>query len=102
MDCQVPVIAAIQGAAIGGALDLISACDIRYCTENSKFSIKEVDIGLAADIGTLQRLKYIVNDNTLRELAFTARNFLATEAKEIGLINRVFKDKDDLMKNTIE
>ena len=88
--CEKPVIAATHAIAIGGAIDLISACDIRYAASDSIFSIKEVDVGLAADIGTLQRWpKIIGNDSMARELALTARNFDAKEAKEIGFLSKV-------------
>merc|ERR1712093_972792 len=74
------------------ARDIASACDIRYCSSDAQFSIKEVDIGLAADIGTLQRLpKIIGNDSLARELAFTARPFSAEEAAKMGFVSRVFE-----------
>ena len=73
---RVPVIAAINGFCIGAGVDLTSACDIRICSKDTKFTIKEVDIGLAADIGTLQRFQKVVgNDSWTRELAYTARIF---------------------------
>lgn len=85
-----PVIAAIHGACIGGGIDLIAACDIRLASAETVFSIKEVDIGLAADLGTLQRLPRITgNESLLRELAFTGRNFNCTEGQLIGLFSRV-------------
>ncbi|CEJ01927.1 hypothetical protein RMCBS344292_15947 [Rhizopus microsporus] len=72
--CPKPVIAAIHGACIGGGVDLITACDIRYCTKDAFFSVKEVDVGLAADVGTLQRLpKVIGNHSLVRELCYSAR-----------------------------
>jgi enoyl-CoA hydratase len=73
--CRKPVLAAIQGYCIGGAIDLISACDMRYAAEDAQFSIKEIDIGMAADVGTLQRLPRIIGDGMLRELAYTGRQF---------------------------
>ena len=70
---------------------MISACDIRYCSKDAWFSIKEVDIGLAADIGTLQRFPKIVgNDSLVRELVYTARKFTSQEAKEIGFVRYDF------------
>lgn len=88
--CRKPVIAVVDGACIGGGVDLISACDIRYCTKDAYFCIKEVAVGLAADIGTLQRLpKIIGNDGLLRELAYTARKLPAAEAHRVGLVSRV-------------
>ncbi len=85
--CPKPVIAAVHGGCIGAGLDLISAVDIRYCSNDAYFSIREVGIGMAADLGTLQRLPKIVgNDSIVRELAFTARNLPSTEAKEVFII----------------
>jgi len=78
---RVPVIAAINGLCIGAGVDLSSAADIRIASAGAKFTIKEVDIGLAADIGTLQRFQKVVgNDSWSRELSYTARFFLAEEA----------------------
>ncbi|UOB21852.1 crotonase/enoyl-CoA hydratase family protein [Pseudomonas orientalis] len=95
--CRKPVLAAIHGYCIGGAIDLISACDMRYAAEDAQFSIKEVDMGMAADVGTLQRLPRIVGDGMLRELAYTGRQFGAEEARSIGLVNRVYADPASLL-----
>lgn len=85
-----PVVAAIHGACIGGGIDLIAACDIRYACAETIFSIKEVDIGLAADLGTLQRLPRVTgNESLLRELAFTGRNFSSAEGQALGLLSSV-------------
>ncbi|XP_069118101.1 delta(3,5)-Delta(2,4)-dienoyl-CoA isomerase, mitochondrial-like isoform X1 [Argopecten irradians] len=101
--CTKPVIAAIHNACIGGGIDMTSACDIRYGTQDSFFQIKEVDIGLAADVGTLQRFPKIVgNDSLVRELTYTARRFYSDEAKEMGFISRIFPDKDSMMAGAIE
>ncbi|KAK4054289.1 hypothetical protein OIO90_003522 [Microbotryomycetes sp. JL221] len=88
--CQKPVIAAVHGLALGGAIDIISAADVRYAAEGSVFSIKEVDVGLAADVGSLQRLpKTTGNASLLYELALTARNFDTKEAQTLGLVSKV-------------
>ena len=100
--CRKPVLAAIQGYCIGGAIDLISACDMRYAAEDAQFSIKEIDIGMAADVGTLQRLPRIIGDGMLRELAYTGRQFGAEEARSIGLVNRVYADQDSLLAGVFE
>eukprot|EP01060_Flectonema_neradi_P002711 TRINITY_DN11722_c0_g1_i1.p1 TRINITY_DN11722_c0_g1~~TRINITY_DN11722_c0_g1_i1.p1 ORF type:complete len:273 (+),score=56.15 TRINITY_DN11722_c0_g1_i1:793-1611(+) len=101
--CKQPVIAAIHNACIGGGIDLITACDIRYGSEDCFFSIKEVDIGLAADVGTLQRLpKVISNMGLIKELAYTARRFKATEAHQMGLLTAVFKDKDETVAHALK
>lgn len=100
--CRKPVIAAIQGYCLGGAIDLIAACDMRYAAEDAQFSIKEIDIGMAADVGTLQRLPRIIGDGMLRELAYTGRNFGAEEARSIGLVNRIYSDKDALLEGVLD
>ena len=96
-NCRKPVLAAIQGYCLGGAIDMIAACDMRYAAEDAQFSIKEIDIGMAADVGTLQRLPRIIGDGMLRELAYTGRTFGAEEARSMGLVNRVYGDKDTLL-----
>ncbi|XP_047647810.1 delta(3,5)-Delta(2,4)-dienoyl-CoA isomerase, mitochondrial isoform X3 [Phacochoerus africanus] len=96
--CPKPVIAAIHGGCIGGGVDLITACDIRYCAQDAFFQVKEVDIGLAADVGTLQRLpKIIGNQSLVNELAFTARKMMADEALNSGLVSRIFPDQEVLL-----
>ena len=95
--CRKPVIAAIQGYCIGGAIDLIAACDMRYSTLNAQFSIKEIDMGMAADVGTLQRLPRIIGDGMMRELAYTGRTVDGQEAESIGLVNRTYPDQPSLM-----
>ncbi|WP_374509580.1 crotonase/enoyl-CoA hydratase family protein [Niveibacterium sp.] len=100
--CRKPVIAAIHGPCIGGAVDIISACDMRYASANAIFSVREIDIGMAADVGTLQRLPRIIPDGVARELAYTGRNVLADEAKEFGLVNRVFDTPDQLLEGVAE
>ncbi|VVB02913.1 unnamed protein product [Arabis nemorensis] len=101
--CRKPVIAAIHGACIGGAVDLVTACDMRYCSEDAFFAIKEVDLAIVADLGTLQRLPSIVGHANAMELALTARRFSAREAKDLGLVSRVFGSNSELDKgvNTI-
>ncbi|GAA5835988.1 hypothetical protein JCM11251_006620 [Rhodosporidiobolus azoricus] len=90
--CSKPVIAAVHGLCIGGGIDIASACDVRLAASNTVFSIKEVDIALAADLGSLQRLpKTTGNASLLNELALTARNFGPDEAEKLGLVSRVVK-----------
>lgn len=101
--CPKPVISAIHGACIGGGVDLICSADIRYCTKDAWFQIKEVEIGLAADVGTLQRLPKIVgNDGLVRELAYTARKVSSDEALNLGLVSKVFDNKEALMNSVFE
>ncbi|KAJ7605449.1 Delta2-dienoyl-CoA-isomerase [Mycena polygramma] len=88
--CTFPVIAAVHGLVVGLGIDIISACDIRYAAEGTQFTIKEADVGLAADIGTLAYLpKITANHSLMRELAYTARLFSASEAAKLGLLSAV-------------
>lgn len=91
-----PVIAEIHGACIGGGIDLITACDLRIASEEAYFSIEEIHIGMAADVGTLQRLPKLISPSIAAELAYTGRRFLADEAKAIGLLSRVLSDREAL------
>ena len=89
---RVPVLAAIQGGAIGGAVDMITACDMRYMTEEAFICVQEINIGMTADVGTLQRLPKIIPEGVARELSYTGRRMPADEAKACGLVNEVFPD----------
>jgi len=96
------VLAAIQGYCLGGAIDLISACDMRYSTLDAQFSIKEIDMGMAADVGTLQRLPRIIGDGMMRELAFTGRSIDGAEAQRIGLVNRTYESQEALLAGVLQ
>uniref|UniRef100_A0A914V4S2 Delta(3,5)-Delta(2,4)-dienoyl-CoA isomerase, mitochondrial n=1 Tax=Plectus sambesii TaxID=2011161 RepID=A0A914V4S2_9BILA len=100
--CPKPVISAVHGYCIGAGINVISACDIRYSSSDATFSIKEVDIGIAADVGILNRINKIVGSDSLtRELAYTARDMTAQEAFEYGLVSRVFPTFDDCLSASI-
>ena len=99
---RMPVIAAIQGACVGGGVDLATATDIRYCTKDAFFCIQEINIGLAADVGTLQRLPHLIPEGLVRELAFTGRRFKAEEALKFGLVNEVFDSHEEMLKGVME
>jgi len=89
-NCAVPVVAAIHGSCIGGGIDLISCADVRICTADAKFSVREAKLGLAADVGTLQRLPKIVGHTSrVRELCYTGEDFNGVEAERIGLVSRI-------------
>jgi enoyl-CoA hydratase len=94
---RIPVISAIQGGCIGGALDLVCATDMRYCTDNAYFTVKETELGMTADLGTLQRLPQLIPSGLARELAYTARKMSATEAKNAGLVNQTFPTQEALL-----
>lgn len=96
-EARMPILAAVQGGCIGAGLDLVSACDMRYCTREAFFCIQEINIGMAADVGTLQRLPRLIPDGMMRELAYTGRRLGGDEAREIGLVNAVFDTQDELL-----
>ncbi|KAF7331493.1 Delta-2 dienoyl-CoA isomerase [Mycena kentingensis (nom. inval.)] len=88
--CAFPVIAAVHGLCLGLGVDIVAACDIRYAAEGAVFSVKEVDIGLAADVGSLAYLPKITgNHSLLHELAYTGANFSAEDAQRLGLVSRI-------------
>ncbi|HJU31611.1 MAG TPA: enoyl-CoA hydratase-related protein [Hyphomicrobiaceae bacterium] len=91
-EARVPVIAAIQGGCIGGAVDMTSACDIRYATADAFFCIQEINIAITADVGTFPRLCRLIPEGWVRELAYTGRRLPAEKAKAIGLVNEIYPD----------
>ncbi|CAL4952931.1 unnamed protein product [Urochloa decumbens] len=94
--CRKPVIAAVHGACVGGGVDVVAACDIRCCSRDATFVLKEVDMAIVADLGGLQRLPRIVGYGNAADLALTGRRITAMEAKEMGLVSRVFDSKKEL------
>ncbi|MBT5137662.1 MAG: enoyl-CoA hydratase, partial [Acidimicrobiaceae bacterium] len=101
-EARMPVLAAIQGGAVGGAVDLITAADCRYATKDAWFCIQEINIGMTADAGTLQRLPKLIPEGIVRELAYTGRRMSATRAAEVGLVNEVFADHDAMLSGVHE
>ena len=96
--CTTPTIAAIHGVCIGGAIDLISACDIRLASSRSYFSIMETQLGIPADMGTLQRLHFNLPEGRLRELAYTSAIFSGRQARKWGIVNETYFTRKRLMK----
>jgi len=94
--CRKPVLAAAHSHCLGGGVDLLCACDVRMATRDTVFSIRETKIAVVADLGTLQRMPYIVGDGWFRELALSGRDFTAEEALQMGFINRIFEDRETL------
>ncbi len=100
-NCTKPVIAAVHGCCYGGGIDLVTACDIRYATADARFCVKEIDLGIVADVGTLQRLPTVVPGGIARELALTGREFSGTEAAGFGLVNAVFENPGALLEHAL-
>ncbi|QGZ94268.1 Carnitinyl-CoA dehydratase [Terricaulis silvestris] len=100
-NARMPVIAAIQGGCIGAGVDMTSACDVRYCTEDAFFQIAEINIGMTADVGTFPRLCKLIPEGWVRELAYTGRRLTAQKAKEVGLVNDVFATHAELISNVM-
>lgn len=99
--CRVPVIAAVQGACIGAAVDLISACDLRYATSSAYFCIQEINLAMMADLGTLQRLPKLIPEGVARELAYTGDKLTAERAKQLGLLNDIFESDEEMHKQVM-
>lgn len=101
-EARFPVICAIQGGCIGGALDLATACDIRLCTADAFFTVQEIHIGMMADLGVLQRLMKIVPQGVAREMAYTGDRMNAERALSVGLVNAVLPDADALLAHAMQ
>lgn len=97
-----PVLAAIQGGAVGAGVDLVSACDCRYASSDAFFCIQETAIGMTADVGTFPRLAKIIPEGWARQMAYTAERVSAQKAKEIGLVNEVYETPEELLENVMK
>jgi enoyl-CoA hydratase len=100
-EARFPVVCAIQGGCIGGALDLATACDIRLCSADAFFVVQEISIGMAADLGVLQRLPKIVPQGVAREMAYTGERLGAERALAVGLVNAVLPDHAALVERAL-
>ncbi|NNE75396.1 MAG: crotonase/enoyl-CoA hydratase family protein [Acidimicrobiales bacterium] len=99
---RMPVLIAIQGGCVGGAVDMVTAADMRYATEDAWFCIQEINIGMTADVGTLQRLPKLIPEGVARELAYTGRRMTAAEAHRVGLVNEVYATAEDLVSAVLD
>jgi enoyl-CoA hydratase len=99
---RVPVLAAVQGGVIGGAVDLVTACDVRYASADAFFCVQEINIGMTADVGTLQRLGTLVPEGFAREMAYTGRRVPAVRAYEVGLVSEVYTDHESLVEGVLD
>ena len=100
--CEKPIAAILHGHTLGLGIDIASAADVRFCAEGTRFCVKEVDIGIAADVGTLTRLPKVVgNQSWVNDVSLSARVFDASEALRVGFVSQVFKDKDDAVRGAI-
>lgn len=100
-EARVPVLFALQGGVIGGAIDMISAGDIRWCTKDAFFTIMETNIAMTADVGTFPRLQRYIPEGWVKEMAYTGRRIDSAKAKEIGLVNDVFDSHEDVLAHVL-
>ena len=100
-EARMPVIVAVQGGVIGGAVDMTSACDIRYASADAFFQIQEINIGMTADVGTFPRLCKLIPEGWVRELAYTGRRLPAARARDIGLVNEVFDTHEQVVEHAL-
>ena len=101
-NCRLPVLAAVQGGCYGAGVDMITACDMRYATEDAFFTIYEIKVGMTADVGTFPRICNLIPEGVVRELAYTGRKMGAEEAEKHGLVNAVYADHESMLKGVMD
>ena len=101
-ECRLPVLAAVQGAAIGGAVDLLTACDLRYCSADAYFTIEEINVGMTADVGTFPRILKLLPEAVVKELAYTGGRLRAQRAESLGFVNAVLPDHQALLAHVFQ
>jgi enoyl-CoA hydratase/carnithine racemase len=101
-NCRVPVIAAVHGLCLGGGVDVTSACDMRFASAESEMSIKEANVGIVADMGSLSRVGRIVGEGIMREWAYTGRNIKAGEAERRGYYNAVLPTPQECLNHALQ
>lgn len=99
---RIPIIASVQGGCIGGAVDMVAACDLRYSTSSAFFVIQEINLAMMADLGTLQRLPKLIPQGIVKELAYTGDRMSAERAKAYGLVNDVFASEEEMHEKVME
>jgi len=100
-DARVPVLIACQGGVIGGAIDMVTAGDIRWCTKDAFFCIQETNIAMTADVGTFPRLQRYIPEGWVKQMAYTGERLPAAKAKEIGLVNEVFDTQEEMLAHVL-
>ena len=100
--CRLPVLAAIQGGCLGAGVDMITACDMRYASQDAYFTIAEINVGMTADVGTFPRILNHLPEGIVRELAYTGRKMLADEALQYGLVNKMFDSHEKLIAGVMD
>ena len=100
--CRIPVLSAVQGGCYGAGVDMITACDMRYGTQDSFVTIYEMNVGMTADVGTFPRILNHMSEGVVRELAYTGRNMPAEECKARGLFNEVYADQNAMLEAVMD